>query len=129
MEARKFGKLVDSFCESPNDEKRLKISDKLNLWKNNHVKLLTNIKSSPILKEIESMSKDLMTISEVGIQVLNDCKNDTKKDEMWVKKITEKLDAAKKPRGQTELKIISAIENLVNFVKNLFINGVFISDY
>jgi hexosaminidase len=116
IEARKFSKLIDSFCESPNEKLKQKIVDKLNVWKNNHEYLLVNIKLSPILREIESMSKDLAIISEIGIQALTDYEGERKRDEKWLNDISVKFEAAKSPRGQTKLKVVEAIEKLVNFI-------------
>ena len=55
---------------------------------------------------------DLSIISDIGIDVLSE----KTRDEELVVKYAEKLEAAKKPRGQTELKIVEAIEKMVNFI-------------
>jgi len=116
IEARDFTKLVDAFCESPKDKVGQNIAAKLTVWENNHENLLKNIKLSPILKEIESLSLDAANVSRIGLQALSDFETKTTVDDKVLSEITAALTAAKKPRGQTELKIVDATEKLVNFV-------------
>lgn len=119
LESRSFNKLIDSFIQIPNDDLKEKILEKLTSWKANHEKLLANIKKSPILKEIESMSEDLKIISEMGMIALSEYGDNVKKDEDWKKEFEEKIESAKQPRGQTELKVVDAIEKLVYNVYQL----------
>ena len=89
------------------------IKDWLTLWKENHAELVKTIKVSPILKEIESLSKDLASSAEVGLQTLDYIEKGEKPEEEWIKAKRELLEKAKEPRGQTELMIIPAIEKLI----------------
>jgi hexosaminidase len=116
MQARSFNKLVDKYIETTNEELKLKLFERFNIWKNNHENLVANIAASPVLKEIESLSEDLMIISRIGITALTDYSNYIKHDEKWLNEVKAKIESAKKPRGQTELKVVNAIEKLVNFV-------------
>ena len=116
IEARNFEKLVDSFCDSPSNETGKKITVKLMVWENNHEHLLKNIKLSPILKEIESLSLDATHLCRVGLRALEDFEKKKTIDDNIIKEISSTLESAKKPRGQTELKIVNAVEKLVNFI-------------
>ena len=78
--------------------------------------LLKNIKLSPILKEIESLSFDAANISRVGLQALSDFEKKNKIDEKILTNISILFEDAKKPRGQTELKIVDAIEKITYFI-------------
>ena len=118
MQARNFNKLIDMYIESSDEDLKFQILERLYIWKNNHENLLANIELSPILREIELLSDDLKTISEIGIKALSDYINNIKQDEKWLMEIKAKIDEAKKPRGQTELKVVDAIEKLVNFIYN-----------
>ncbi|MFA6978440.1 MAG: family 20 glycosylhydrolase [Ignavibacteriaceae bacterium] len=115
-EARKFRKLVDEFLSG---KKKLKneITAQLNLWKDNHDKLVKTINLSPILKEIEPLSLNLKLLSETGLETLSLLDKKQKPKEDWVKATDKLLLEAKISYGQTELMIVSAVEKLVNAVK------------
>jgi hexosaminidase len=89
------------------------LEEKLKLWQENHQKLKEIIVKSPVLHEIESMSKDLSQAAEIGLTALRFLLNDNKASEDWVKEQLQLLKKAKTPRGQTELTILPAIEQLV----------------
>ncbi|MDP3148280.1 MAG: family 20 glycosylhydrolase [Ignavibacteria bacterium] len=114
--ARKFRKLMTEFLAGKKELKK-EIIVQLNLWKNNHEKLVKTINLSPILKEIEPLSLNLKLISEAGLETLSLLDKKQKPKEDWIKATDNLLLEAKKPYGQTELMIVSAIEKLVNAVK------------
>lgn len=115
-EARKFRKLVDEFLNGKK-ELRKDIAAQLNLWKNNHEKLVQTIKLSPILKEIEPLSLNLKLLSETGLETLSLLDKKQKPKEDWLKATDKFLLEAKKSYGQTELMIVSAVEKLVKTAK------------
>ncbi|MFA4924069.1 MAG: family 20 glycosylhydrolase, partial [Ignavibacteriaceae bacterium] len=114
--ARKFRKLVDEFLAGKKELKN-EITAQLNLWKNNHNKLEQTITLSPILKEIEPLSLNLKLLSETGLETLSLLDKKQKPEETWLKEKENLLREAKKPYGQTELMIVSAIEKLMDAVK------------
>lgn len=118
MTARKFNKLVDEFLENQSESLKEEIISWLELWNKNHADLVKTIQLSPILKEIESMSKDLETVSGIGLEVLVHIKEKSKPDQEWINNTLQKLEKAKEPRGQTELKIVNGIEKLVKLAAN-----------
>ena len=69
-----------------------------------------------MLKEIESLSLDASNVSRVGLQALSDFEKKNTIDKNIFNEITLTLENAKKPRGQTELMIVDAVEKLVNFI-------------
>ena len=113
--AREFRFMVDQFLvnKEQTGATLTAIKDWLTLWKENHAELVKTIKVSPILKEIESLSKDLASSAEVGLQTLDYIEKGEKPEEEWIKAKRELLEKAKEPRGQTELMIIPAIEKLI----------------
>lgn len=113
MTARRFGILIDSLIANPQTEARNEIGDMLMMWRKNHQALKETIKRSPILWEIETISRDLSTISEIGLKAGTQYVSGTKPSDMWIKRSLELLEEAKKPRGQTELMIVAPIERLV----------------
>ena len=50
---------------------------------------------------------------EIGIAALN-----YKNDKNWYTDSIAKIEVAKKPRGQVELKVVEPIEKLINFTFN-----------
>jgi len=114
--AREFRNLVDSYFseERKGDMEFNDIKDWLILWQNNHINLIEIINSSPVLKEIETLSEDLSKIAGIGLQALAYIKSGQRADSYWVTPQLEILRKARAQRGQTELMIIPAIRNLVN---------------
>ncbi len=119
--AREFRNLVDSLLQNGNENNGNlgTIKNYLTVWKNNHTNLITTIKASPILKEIESLSRDLSESANIGLETFKYLENGARADSSWVNAKLEFLEKAKAPRGQTELMIISSIEKLVKKVGNI----------
>jgi hexosaminidase len=113
--ARKFRRSVDDYLERRNQDhtstEQIKFS--LGLWRENHAALLPIIKASPVLAEIESLSKDLSEIAGIGLEALNALESNQSMLETWKNEKLEALKKAKMPRGQTELMVVSAIEKLI----------------
>lgn len=114
--AREFRKLVDEFLAGKKELKN-DITAQLTLWKNNHNKLERTINLSPVIKEIEPLSLNLNLLSETGLEILSLLEKKQKPKEAWLKEKENLLLESKKPYGQTELMIVSAIEKLLNAVK------------
>jgi hexosaminidase len=113
--ARIFRKQVAAFVKGNRSKKAAEVLVKgLKLWKENHQRLLPVIKNSPVLKEIESLSRDLAKIGEIGLQAIEFILKGKRPGLGWVEDSKKILQEAKKPRGHAELMIVSAIEQLVN---------------
>jgi len=112
-QARKFTREVEKFVNNKNNNNYELIAETLRLWKRNHKKLLPQIKANPVLNEIESLSADLSVIAEIGLYAAELKHVGDYADQNWLNECTEILDAAKKPRGQTQLMIVKAIKSLV----------------
>lgn len=113
--ARNFCKLVKRYLENENDDhdRARQIKSWLVLWKENHAELVKIIKFSPVLAEIESLSRDLSEIATIGLEALTMLKAHQQAPETWKQEKLAVLAKAKEPRGQAELMVISAIEELV----------------
>jgi hexosaminidase len=117
--ARNFRKLVDRYLENRNsDHSNTQLHSWLELWQNNHADLLKTIKFSPVLAEIESLSKDLSEIAGIGLEALNMLESQQQASEVWKKEKLAVLEKAKAPRGQAELMVVSALEKLVAAVSD-----------
>ncbi len=113
--ARTFRKLVNEYlsAKQENIEKLKQIESSLNTWYNNHKLLLPIINNSPILEEIKTLSYDLAQISKMGLQAIEMHKKDQKMEKESLKKKLTILKQARRSRGQTELQVVVAIENLL----------------
>ncbi len=113
--ARQFGKLVDQYIREKGDSQEQEITSLLTMWKENHERLMAIINRSPILREMETMSKDLADAASIGLKTITFIKARKKADEQWIEDARSKLQHARKPRGQTELVVLDPIERLLNF--------------
>ena len=68
---REFENLAASYLKDKSKEKLEVLKGMLYVWRDNHAKLLETIKVSPILKEIEPISRNLSELATVGIEALN----------------------------------------------------------
>ncbi len=89
----------------------------MNLWVNNYPELEHTIILSPILREIEPMSLNLKNISEAGLEAVRLISLNQKADKDWLDQKMKLINEAKKPYGQAELEMVSAIEKLIKAVK------------
>ena len=113
--ARHFRASVEKFLQKPSGQAKLAAEIKrwLTLWQQNHERLIELIPSSPVLREVESLSQDLSAISTIGLYALHSLENGAKTGAGWRDQSLATLRNARQPRAQTELMIISAIEKLV----------------
>ena len=117
MAARDFARRVDSLLANPSEDNQAAVADLLKIWKRNHAALQAIINTSPVLREIESLSQDLTTISEIGMAAGNYYSSRQKPSAAWHERSLELLEAARKPRGQVMLMVVDPIEKLVKAVK------------
>jgi hexosaminidase len=110
--AREFRNQVKRYLAG---EKRFAaiLEEKFKLWRKNHTNLKPIIEKSPVLHEIERMSADLSQTADIGLTALRFLLNNNQPDADWIKQQMAYLEKAKAPRGQTELMILPAIEQLV----------------
>lgn len=114
--ARNFRNLVDKYLASKDAASENEIRAYLTLWKQNHERLLKVIKASPVLKEIESLSGDLADISSAALQAVEIIHAGKKTYKTWVDEQLSAIQRARKPRGQAEIMVTSAIEKLIKAV-------------
>ena len=115
--ARKFKKMVDDYLSMPNQQTG-DIEDLLIQWAENHTKLSPIIAVSPILKEIEPLSKNLSEIAKTGLHILEYVKQQKPAEKpSIIKEWQSGIEKAKQPYAQAEIVIVSAIEKLFNKLK------------
>jgi len=113
MTARRFRKLTNDFVDNKNVVTVPELTAMLQSWKSNHDELKKTINLSPVLKEIETLSQDLSSISTVGIEAIEYVKKGKPAPDKWLAESKAALVQAKEPRGQAELAIAPAIEKLI----------------
>ncbi|MEX1122044.1 MAG: family 20 glycosylhydrolase, partial [Balneolales bacterium] len=115
--AREFRKLVADFIYSGGSDATIgqEIQQRLTLWEGNHEVFVESVSYSPVLEEIETLSKDLALISTTGMEALSFIQASEKASEQWAKNALELTSASMEPRGQVELRVISAVEKMIKF--------------
>lgn len=112
--ARIFNEAVESYLAGNKAEKNT-ILLHLDQWEKNHSEIENMAKTRPMIKEILQISSNLSKISSLGKEAVNLIENDSKANEDWRKQGLQLLASAKEQGGRTELKIVDAIELLVEF--------------
>jgi hexosaminidase len=112
--ARHFRDLVKKYIETGDGILEAQITSILIRWCENHKELSKIIDGSPILQEIEPMSKRLMEVSIIGLEAIKNRRKASVSPE-WTKESLQLLEEAKKPAGKCELMIIGPVEDLVKF--------------
>ena len=85
----------------------------LELWQANHTRLKVIIDQSPVLKEIETLSADLASSATLGLEALKYLEAGKTASPVWIEGKRKVIKAARKPRGQVELMVTTAIDALV----------------
>lgn len=117
--ARDFRFLVEDYLKNRDEALLAEISSWLTLWKNNHENLKKTITISPVLREVESMSMDLASVSDAGLKAVEFIRSGKKADKKWADDTASLLKKAQAPRGQAEIIVIKPVEALVNFAAGI----------
>ncbi len=114
MTARAFARDVDAFLHDPAQAGAETILHYLTQWRNNHAALLEIMQKSPVIRELETLSQDLADLSAAGLKAVHALLAEEKLDATWHYEQQLVADRAKKPRGQTELMVVPAIQKLID---------------
>jgi hexosaminidase len=112
--ARKFRKLAESYVASPSEAVSKELNYWLTLWKNNHTAFQQTVKKSPVLKDIEPLSKHLSDVAQIGLQGLEYISTRKTPPSTWIESSNKLLEEAKKPLAKCELRVVEGIEKLVS---------------
>jgi hexosaminidase len=115
MTARAFSKAVDTFLkDGPAQVSAETVLLWLSQWRDNHTALKKIMEGAPVLQEMESLSQDLSHLSVAGLKAVDALLSEKKMDAEWRKQQQVIIDRARKPRGQTELMVVTAIQKLID---------------
>ncbi|MEQ8580279.1 MAG: beta-N-acetylhexosaminidase [Marinoscillum sp.] len=115
--ARVFNEDVGRYLSGKLEASQLRTQ--LDLWSNNHKKVLPIIKRSPALSEIESLSENLSRAAAIGLEAIGLIESGGKPSSGWVSRSQQVLEEARENGGRTELQMISGIAMLVDELKGL----------
>jgi hexosaminidase len=115
QEPRYFAGLVNDLTQKQanNDGIIKKIERLLMIWRDNDKQLEKTINRSPMLKEVEPISKELSLVSSIGLQAINYIAEDKKADDGWVKESLMQIKKSDAQAGHVELKVVQPIEDLI----------------
>ncbi|MBI5473726.1 MAG: family 20 glycosylhydrolase [Ignavibacteriae bacterium] len=85
-------------------------------WRDNYEQLTPIIAGSPLLEELEPLSKDLADVSVVGLRIIDASESKSVLTETEKKSFKETLDRAEKSKGALQIAIIPALRNLLETV-------------
>ncbi len=94
------------FAAMSDDNKR----ELLRLWAGNHALLLPIIRQSPLLQEIEPLSKNLSDVAEIGLRLLQ--KNRQPFSEQEKSRLKDVLDKAATSVGALQLMVVPTIKRM-----------------
>jgi hexosaminidase len=83
-------------------------------WKNNHPLVLRFVAAAPALREVETLSQALESVSETGLEALNFLVSGKAPEKGWAEGQKQLLSEAKKPKAHCALAVVSAVERLVD---------------
>ncbi|MBN2355894.1 family 20 glycosylhydrolase [candidate division KSB1 bacterium] len=113
MTARQFNQAVARFLMDGNAKDAAIIMRWFKIWQDNHAELLSIIKASPILWEMESLSQDLADLAGTGLEATALLQAGKKAEQSWLENAKIVIAGAGKPRGQTELMVVAGVEQLI----------------
>jgi hexosaminidase len=111
--ARDLNKLINEFLESRSSDESNQIKDDLKVLQENHNQLLPIINNSPILKEIEPLSKNLSAIAQKGVEALDLIESKNKAGDEWIKEANLILDNSYISYGKVQIIIVDGIKKLI----------------
>ncbi len=114
MMARRFRSIVAQFLASKDNALAMEMTSMLTLWKQNHAALVPVIRLSPVLREIEPLSANLESLAAAGLDALQHLQRGEVLDTETIDGYRIVCEQAKKPYGQTELMIVSAVRSLID---------------
>ena len=85
-------------------------------WAKQYDQLLPEIERSPVLREIEVISKDLAELGEIGLTALELLKNKQRPTSNWVSSSLTTIEQSRAPRAKVRLMICDTMEKLVQRV-------------
>lgn len=111
--AREFNNLVRNFTTNTKDTaSERKIRQWLTLWKKNDALLKIAFREYPAIQDVETLSRDLSVIAASGLEALDYIRLKKKPPVLWRDRVERELKLASRPRGMTEIMVVTGIRKL-----------------
>jgi len=110
---RIFSKQVDEFLSKPSPEVEKEISEKLIIWKENDAQFKLLLKNSPVLLEAASLSENLSSLAEAGLEAIQYIHKNKNAGSDWLKEKQAIATKAKQQGGRCELQVVEPIQKLI----------------
>jgi len=107
-DVRPFEQAVDLYLKSDDGMARRMVTILMRIWSGNHDAFLDLARRSPALQEALLLSASLQEVSNLGLMALDGELNPEE-----TARYAEILNAARQPVARVELKVVDAIERLV----------------
>jgi hexosaminidase len=116
---RKFANMVEKFlADAPSNEVKNKtIREWLVEWRNNHEVLKPVLEDSSLLEEILPLSEDVAALADAGLQAMDYLEKGQEAPLSWLDGVVPLLSRPQKPEYELVVKIVPAIQDLVNAVR------------
>jgi hexosaminidase len=111
--ARQFARAVDAFLTGRDAVSAEALKSSLVRWQSNHELLKPLFRTSPVLREIETLSLGLSEAAGIAIQAIDALQAKTSGDKAWAADRKKTLAGLKKPAAEVELTVVWSIEKLV----------------
>lgn len=113
--ARAFTLLVEEYLQEEKADSRQALLEWLRKWEKNHSLLKPMMKNSPVLKDIEDLSKNLSLIAGIGRKALEASPPTGRAGEKsdFYQQAMQQLEEARRQGGRTELQVVDGIEKLL----------------
>ncbi len=110
---RIFNKQVDEFLSKPSPGLEKEISQKLILWKENDAQFKLLLNNSPVLLEAASLSENLSSLAEAGLEAIQYIHDHKKAGSEWLQEKLAVANKAKQQGGRCEIQVVDAIQKLI----------------
>jgi hexosaminidase len=110
---RLFNEKAEQYAKTLDPALGREVESFLVLWAANHSKLMPIIERSPVLREAESLSANLATIANLGLQAMKAIQTRKKAKEDWVYQALGITAKAREQGGRCDLQVVSGIESLI----------------
>ncbi|MBI3697183.1 MAG: family 20 glycosylhydrolase [Acidobacteria bacterium] len=119
--AREFAESVDRLLAAPAESNaRDRIRPRLELWRDNHLRLSPTLRRSFLLQEVTPLSEDLSAISAAGLEALNHLASGQRLSPAWLEGRKDLLKRAAQPRAELQIQVVAPIRKLIEAATRKF---------
>ena len=110
---RIFNKQVENYLINPSQELKKEIAEKLSLWKENDLQFKKLLPNSPVLSEAVSLSENLSTLANAGLEAMQYLQEQEKAGAEWLQQKLIIINKARQQGGRCEIQVVDAIQKMI----------------